>query len=162
LQHLVLLAGNQVNTTDAAPARDSRSLFVLGRLETGTSLVFDPRAGKLVPFLGGLSALQFVISPDRQWMAYTEYPSGHLWKSRPDGSEAVQLTNAPAYMLQWSPDGKWIAYSDWRKIYRVSADGGAPEKLLVSGEHEVMPTWFPDGRSIAFNRFDFSDNPDGM
>jgi serine/threonine protein kinase len=158
----VRITGNQVNTTDAAPARDSRSLFVLGRLETGTSLVFDPRAGKLVPFLGGLSALQFVISPDRQWMAYTEYPSGHLWKSRPDGSEAVQLTNAPAYMLQWSPDGKWIAYSDWRKIYRVSADGGAPEKLLVSGEHEVMPTWFPDGRSIAFNRFDFSDNPDGM
>jgi serine/threonine protein kinase len=158
----VRITGNQVNTTDAAPARDSRSLFVLGRLETGTSLVFDPRIGKLVPFLGGLSALQFVISPDRQWMAYTEYPSGHLWKSRLDGSEAVQLTNAPAYMLQWSPDGKWIAYSDWRKIYRVSADGGAPEKLMGSGDHEVMPTWSPDGKSIAFNRFDFSDNPDGM
>jgi Tol biopolymer transport system component len=158
----VRITGNQVNTTDAAPARDSRSLFVLGRLETGTSLVFDPRIGKLVPFLGGLSALQFVISPDRQWMAYTEYPSGHLWKSRLDGSEAVQLTNAPAYMLQWSPDGKWIAYSDWRKIYRVSADGGAPEKLMASGDHEVMPTWFPDGNSIAFNRFNGSDNPDGM
>ena len=158
----VRITGNQVNTTDAAPARDSRSLFVLGRLETGTSLVFDPRIGKLVPFLGGLSALQFVISPDRQWMAYTEYPSGHLWKSRLDGNEAVQLTNAPAYMLQWSPDGKWIAYSDWRKIYRVSADGGAPEKLMASGDHEVMPTWFPDGKSIAFNRFNGSDNPDGM
>ena len=53
----VRITGNQVNTTDAAPARDSRSLFVLGRLETGTSLVFDPRIGKLVPFLGGLPAL---------------------------------------------------------------------------------------------------------
>jgi serine/threonine protein kinase len=158
----VRITGNQVNTTDAAPARDSRSLFVLGRLETGMSLVFDPRIGKLVPFLGGLSALQFVISPDRQWMAYTEYPSGRLWKSRLDGSEAIQLTDTAAYMLQWSPDGKWIAYSDGNKIYRISADGGAPEKLMQSGEHEVMPTWFPDGNSIAFNRFNGSDNPDGM
>ncbi|MGC2619894.1 MAG: protein kinase [Acidobacteriaceae bacterium] len=158
----VRITGNQINTTDAAPARDSRSLFVLGRLETGTSLVLDPRSEKLVPFLGGLSALQFVVSPDRQWMAYTDYPSGHLWKSRLDGSGAVQLTNAPAYMLQWSPDGQWIAYSDWNKIYRVSADGGAPDKLIESGHHEVMPTWFPDGKSIAFNRFDFADNPDGM
>lgn len=158
----VRITGNQVNTTDAAPARDSRSLFVLGRLETGTSLVLDPRSGKLVPFLGGLSALQFVISPDKQWMAYSEYPSGYLWKSRLDGSGAIQLTNAPAYMLQWSPDGKWIAYSDWNKIYRVSADGGAPEKLMESGKNEVMPTWFPDGKSIAFNRFSFSENPDGM
>lgn len=158
----VRITGNQVDTTDAAPARDNRNLFVLGRLETGSTLVFDPRIGKLVPFAGGLPALQFVISPDRQWMAYTEYPSGHLWKSRPDGSGAVQLTNVPAYMAQWSPDGRWVAYSDWNKIYRVSADGGVPEKLMQSGEHEVMPTWFPDGKSIAFNRFDFANNPDGM
>lgn len=158
----VRITGNQVNITDAAPARDSRSLFVLGRVEMGTSLVFDPRSRSLVPFLGGLSALAFVVSPDRQWMAYTEYPSGHLWRSRLDGSEAVQLTNTPAYMEQWSPDGKWIAYSDWRKIYRVSAEGGASEKLMESGDNEVMPTWFPDGKSIAFNRFGLSDNPDGM
>jgi len=35
-----------------------------------------------------------VISPDRQWMAYSEYPSRHLWKSRLDGSEKVQLTSS--------------------------------------------------------------------
>ena len=129
----IRLTGNQLNITDATPARDNKSLYVLGRVEAGAMQVFDPRAGKLVPFLGGLPASQFVVSPDRQWMAYSEYPSGHLWKSRLDGSEAVQLTDTPAWMEQWSPDGKWIAYSDWRKIYRVSADGGAPEKLMTEG-----------------------------
>jgi Tol biopolymer transport system component len=158
----IRLTGNQLNITDATPARDSKSLYALGRMEAGAMQVFDPRAGKLVPFLGGLAASQLVVSPDRQWMAYTEYPSGHLWKSRVDGSEAIQLTNVPARMEQWSPDGKWIAYSDWRKIYRVSADGGAPEKLMTEGDHEVMPTWSPDGKSIAFNRFDGINQPDGL
>ncbi len=124
--------------------------------------VFDPQAGKLVPFLGGLPALEFVVSPDRQWMAYTEYPSRHLWQSRIDGSEAVQLTKTPATMEQWSPDGKWIAYSDWHKIYRVPADGGTPQKVIPEGDHEVMPSWSPDGTSILFNRFDLWDEPDGL
>jgi Tol biopolymer transport system component/tRNA A-37 threonylcarbamoyl transferase component Bud32 len=158
------LTGNQLNITDAVPARDSKSVFALGRVESGTMQVFDPRAGKLVPFLGGLPALGFVVSPDRQWMAYTEYPSGHLWKSRLDGSDAVQLTQVPAYMEQWSADGKWIAYSDWDKIYRVSAEGGAPEKVMPEGNSEVMPAWSPDGRSIIFNRFRpfNNDEPDGL
>jgi serine/threonine protein kinase/WD40 repeat protein len=158
----IRLTGNQLTITDATPARDSKSLYVLGRVEAGAMQVFDPRAGKLVPFLGGLPASQFVVSPDRQWMAYSEYPSGHLWKSRLDGSEAVQLTDTPAWMEQWSPDGKWIAYSDWRKIYRVSADGGAPEKLMTEGDYEVIPSWSPDGKSIIFNRFDGFSQPDGL
>jgi len=156
------LTGNQLNITDATPARDSKSLYVLGRVESGAMQVFDPRAGKLVPFLGGLPASELVVSPDRQWMAYSEYPSAHLWKSRLDGSEAVQLTETPAWMEQWSPDGKWIAYSDWSKIYRVSADGGAPEKLMGEGNNEVMPAWSPDGKSIVFNRFDGWNEPDGL
>ncbi len=32
---------------------------------------FACRWPKLVQFLGGLPALEFVVSPDRQWMAYT-------------------------------------------------------------------------------------------
>ena len=132
------LTGDQLNITDAVPARDGKSLFVLGSVDSGTMQVFDPRAGKLVPFLGGLPALEFVVSPDRKWMAYTEYPKGYLWKSRVDGSDAVQMTHVPAYMEQWSPDGKWLAYSNWRKIYRISADGGAPQKVMPQGDYEVM------------------------
>jgi len=158
----VRITGNQVEIQDSAPTPDSKALFVLGRLDQGTMLALDPGSKTLTPFLNGISALEFVVSPDREWMAYTEYPSGHLWKSRVDGSNALQLTDAPAYMEQWSPDAKWIVYSDWNKLYRVSADGGTPEKLIESGDSEVMPTWFPDGQSIAFNRYDSSHEPDGM
>jgi serine/threonine protein kinase/Tol biopolymer transport system component len=158
----IRLTGNQLNITDETPARDSKGLYVLGRVDTGAMQVLDPRVGKLVPFLGGLSASELVVSPDRQWMVYTEYPSGHLWKSRVDGSNAIQLTDVPAKMEQWSPDGKWIAYSDWRKIYRVSADGGTPEKVMAEGDNEVIPTWSPDGKSIVFNRFDGFSEPDGL
>jgi Tol biopolymer transport system component len=158
----IRLTGNQLNITDVAPARDSKSLFVLGRVESGAMQVFDARAGKLVPFLNGLPALELVVSPDREWIAYTEYPSGHLWRSRLDGSDAVRLTDVPAVMEQWSPDGKWIAYSDWSKIYRVPADGGAPEMVMAEGDSEVVPTWSPDGKSIVFNRFDGFHQPDGL
>ena len=158
----IRLTGNQLNITDWAPARDSKRLYTLGQVQSGAMQVFDPKAGKIVPFLGGLPALELAVSPDRQWIAYTEYPSLHLWKSRVDGSEAVQLTETPAMMEQWSPDGKWIAYSDWRKIYRVSADGGEPDKLMAEGDYEVMPTWSPDGKSILFNRFDGFHEPDGL
>ena len=57
---------------------------------------YDPRSKKLLPYLDDLSMIEFVISPDRQWMAYSDYPSRHLWKSRLDGSEKVQLTNSYA------------------------------------------------------------------
>jgi WD40 repeat protein len=159
----VRITGNQVPILSSTPARDSKSLFVLGRMNVGAMQVVDPRTQKLLPFLGGLSALEFVVSPDGRWMAYTDYPTGYLWKSKLDGSERLQLTNSPAFMEQWSPDGKSLAYSDWRKLYLVSADGGSLEQLISAGDNEVMPTWFADGKSIAFCYYNFMDQPpDGL
>jgi Tol biopolymer transport system component len=120
---------------------------------------YDPRSRKLLPYLDDLSMIEFVISPDRQWMAYSEYPSRHLWKSRLDGSERVQLTNSYGLMQQWSPDGKWLAYSDWGNVYLVSAEGGPPQKLTPDGADGVAPSWFPDGKSIAFNNFPDPNKP---
>jgi eukaryotic-like serine/threonine-protein kinase len=95
-------------------------------------------------------------------MAYIEYPSGHLWKGRLDGSARSQLTSSPASMQQWSPDGKWLTYTDWKNLYLVSADGGGPQKLSPKSDDgvvPVMPTWLPDGRSIAWNYYPFPDRP---
>jgi eukaryotic-like serine/threonine-protein kinase len=156
----VRITGNQVNIDAAVPARDSKSLFVLGKLEQGMMQVLDPATGKLAPFLDGLPALQFAISPDRQWMAYTEFPSGTLWKSKLDGSEKLQLTNSYAAMEQWSPDGKTLVYSDGHKLNLVSTEGGAPQKLVAAdGGDEIAPTWFPDGKSIAFSYLPYPDVP---
>jgi eukaryotic-like serine/threonine-protein kinase len=155
----VRITGNQVDVRAMVPGRDGKSLFLLGRLDQGMLLAFDPNAKKFIPFLGGRSVRDFVISPDGQWMAYTEYPSCHLWKSRLDGSEAQQLTDSYAAMQQWSPDGRSLVYTNWQKLYVVSADGGTPEQLIQDGSHEVAPSWMPDGRSIVFNYFPFPGQP---
>jgi Tol biopolymer transport system component len=155
----VRITGNQIPILDSTPTRDGQGVFVLGRMDEGATRAYDPLSRKLVPFLDDLSMLSFVISPDRQWMAYSEYPSRHLWKSKLDGSEKVQLTDSYAEMQQWSPDGKWLVYSDWHNLYLISADGGAPEKLTPDGPHDIAPTWSPDGKSIAFNYFPYPGQP---
>ncbi len=148
-----LITGNQIDIRGLAPGPDGESLFVVGEADRGTMQVLDPASGKYVPFLNSLPARSFVISPDRQWMAYSEYPSGNLWKSRLDGTEPTQLTTSPAYMMQWSRSGKSLAYSDGYKIYIISADGGAPEKLMGGGDREGFPSWMPDDSSIAFSDY---------
>ncbi|HEY3989489.1 MAG TPA: protein kinase [Acidobacteriaceae bacterium] len=154
----VRLTGNQIDIQAFVPSRDSKSLFALGRMDQGLMEVFDPGSRKFVPFLDGIAARDFILSPDGQWMVYAEYPSGHLWKSKLDGTEAWQLTNTYAAMEQWSPDGKWIAYSDWQNIYRISAEGGTPERLTETGSNQITPTWLPGGGSIAFNYYPFPDH----
>ena len=156
---VIRITGNQVNIQASVPAHEGETLFVLGRMDQGAMQAYEPNSRKFVPFRDGLPALEFVLSPDRQWMAYTEYPTGYLWKSRLDGSDQLQLTNSYAVMQQWSPDGKSLVYSDWQNLYMVSADGGAPEKLTVAGEHAVEPTWSHDGKSIAFSYYNFTDEP---
>jgi Tol biopolymer transport system component len=156
------ITGNQLPILAAAPMRDSQGLFVLGKTDEGAMRAYDPRSKKLLPYLDDLSMIEFVISPDRQWMAYSEYPSRHLWKSRLDGSERVQLTSSIALMQQWSPDGKWLAYTSFHNVYLVSAAGGAPEKLTPDGIYGVAPSWFPDGKSIAFNNYPYPDKPFGI
>lgn len=148
------LTSGDIEIVDAIPSRDSRRLFVMGRLSQGAMQVFDSQQKRLVPFLGGLAASEFVISPDKQWMAYTDFPRHFLWRSRVDGSEKLQLTSSYAAWPRWSPDGKTIAYMNWRSIYLVSSEGGIPEKLIGGGEvSTVAPEWTPDGKSITFNDF---------
>jgi eukaryotic-like serine/threonine-protein kinase len=155
----VRITGNQLEIEAAATARDAKGLFVLGRLQQGAMQALDLKTKRFAPFLQGLSALQFVISPDHQWMAYTEYPTMYLWKSRLDGTGQVQLTTAPAFMEQWSPDSKSIAYMDWKKIYIISADGGSPQPIPPSGGDEVAPSWSADGRFLYFNNFPYPGQP---
>jgi dipeptidyl aminopeptidase/acylaminoacyl peptidase len=115
--------------------------------------VFEPVQKRFVPFLGGLAAELFVISPDKKWMVYVDYPQHHLWRSKLDGSEKFQLTDFYSHMPQWSPDSKKIVFSDWKQLYVMSADGGTPERLIPDPNREVWPGWWPDGKSIVFNDY---------
>ncbi len=149
----VRLTAGQIDVLAATPSRDSTGLFMIGRISQGAMHVYDPQQKRFVPFLDGLAATEFVISPDRTWMVYLEYPRHYLWRSRLDGSEKLQLTDIYAAMPQWSPDSKNIVFSDWNQLYLVSLDGGTPEKLVANPKSEVAPDWRPDGKAIAFNDF---------
>ncbi len=149
----VRLTPGQPEVVGMAPSRDGKGMFVVGRLAQGSMHFYDEKEKRFLPYFEGLPATQLVVSPDRKWMVYTDYPRGYLWRCKLDGTEKLQLTDTLAQMPTWSPDSKWIAYSDWHELYRVSADGGAPEKLTSEGFTEVLPSWSPDGKSIYFNDY---------
>jgi eukaryotic-like serine/threonine-protein kinase len=145
------------------PSKDGKKIFVMAALPSGELLRYDAKSRQFVPYLPGLSAADLDFTRDGQWMVYVAYPEGTLWKSKPDGTERVQLTFPPihAFLPRWSPDGKHVAFMDivsndyshidrW-KILTISAEGGNPESLL-QGSHPSQqdPTWSPDGRFLAF------------
>jgi serine/threonine protein kinase/Tol biopolymer transport system component len=158
----VRLTAGQIDVLGATPSRDSTGLFVMGRIAQGAMQAYDSRQNRFMPYLGGLPASALIVSPDRKWMVYSDYPRHFLWRSRLDGSEKLQLTGVYSWMPQWSPDSKSIAFSNQKEIYRVSVDGGAPEKLTSEGKAEVAPSWSPDGKSIAFNDFPSPGRVDGL
>ncbi len=149
------LTAGQIDALAVTPARDSAGLFIIGRIAQGAMQVLDPAEKRWAPFLDGLAASVFVISPDKKWMVYADYPRHYLWRSKLDGSEKLQLTDFYAGMPQWSPDSKQILFSDWTQLYLISVDGGTAEKLIPQPNNEVGPTWWPDGKSIAFNDYPF-------
>jgi eukaryotic-like serine/threonine-protein kinase len=147
------LTEGQIDVLGVTPSRDGAGLFTVGETAQGAMEEWDPAQKRFKPFLGGLAASEFVISPDKKWMVYVDYPQHHLWRSRLDGSEKFQLTDIYSIMPRWSPDSKKIVFSDWSQIYLISADGGTPESLIPNPNEEVWPAWTPDGKSIAFNDY---------
>ena len=141
---------------DEALSPDSNVIYTTSRLKRGEALRYNVRTRQLLPYLSGTSLEGMSFSPDGAWVAYVKFPQGELWRSRIDGSEALQLASRPlvAFLPTWSPDGKRIAFSgqnrgdDWQ-IYVVSANGGSPQPLPAC-QPGIEPSWSPDGSSLLF------------
>ncbi len=136
---------------------DRNELFVIGEQSRVELVHYEIGSKRWVPFLGGISAGELEVSPDGQWVTYTTFPESHLWRSRLNGSERLQLTFAPinAHEPRWSPDGKQILFTDFpRKIFVVSANGGTPRQLLPADHPDSIGAgaWLPDGHTIIFGR----------
>jgi Tol biopolymer transport system component len=145
------------------PSKDGRRLFVVGEQLRGALVRYDSSTRQFLPYAQSISADHVVFSPDRQWMAYVEFPESTLVRSRTDGSERLQLTYPPmrAFNPQWSPDGSQIAFhaiSDTgthSKIYLVSPNGGVPALATPpSDDRQLYPSWASDGISILFSNSD--------
>lgn len=121
---------------------------------------YDNKTKRFEPYLPGLSAGPVDMSFDRRWITYVTYPEMTLWRSRPDGSERIQLTFSPveAYLPRWSPDGTQIVFTDMQpgrpwKILLISPMGGTAQMVLPEDTfNETDATWSPDGNSIVFGR----------
>jgi Tol biopolymer transport system component len=132
----------------------------IGRMRPdGSHLRFD-RVDAL-PIDGGPHALSWGPGGVRiAWLYLPGTPSGedpvpeNIWRSRPDGSHAVQLTDyaygdAPLPLVDgpsWSPRGTRIVYSAeanpgyWDPaVFRLAADGSGEPTLIA--EYAREPDW---------------------
>jgi hypothetical protein len=143
----------------AGPAFDGRHLFAYGHMGRGQLMRLDPATNAWTPLLGGESAFYAEPSRDGQWLAWVRYPDGTLWKSRPDGSERLQLTSPPleAHLPRWSPDGTRLAFAGrsperpQMSVHVIAADGSSMDEVArPQGRDEYWdPCWMPDGKLTA-------------
>jgi Tol biopolymer transport system component len=136
---------------------DWKKLFAIGSQPRGEVARFNQKTQQFEPYLSGISADGVEVSKDGQWVTYSSYPEGSLWRSRADGSERLQLTFPPMRvgLPRWSPDGKQIVFTAMLpgkglKTYLISAAGGAPQQITAEGRNEGDANWSPDGNSMVY------------
>jgi Tol biopolymer transport system component len=142
------------------PSKTGKVLYLTaGNNYRSELLKFNAKQGALQTVLPGLSAEYLSFSGDGQWITYINSAGGvgPLWRSRADGSEALQLTKLPmkVEVSSWSPDGRRIAFmgqepgKPWR-IYLVDRDGGALVEAAEGKDNQGGPSWSPDGKTIVY------------
>jgi dipeptidyl aminopeptidase/acylaminoacyl peptidase len=114
-------------------------------------------ACKPAPFYGSSRTDEEIhVSPNGQWIAFASTRSGsrEIWRARPDGSGALQLTSLPEVRSgspHWSPDSQWLAfdapYLGRQAVYLVAAEGGTARRLTEEGSNK-RPGFSADGKWI--------------
>ncbi len=77
-------------------------------------------------------------SPDSEWLAWEGFPSGTLpgfWLMRPDGADAVFITDGGAPF--WSPDSSALAFNKSNAI-----------QVMESGVWQQQPSGLPTGNMV--------------
>jgi TolB protein len=135
---------------------------VVSRLDgTNKRIVFDS-AGE-DRYRGDRGVFGPTWSDDGAWLAFgvglpfSPVADVDIWKSRADGTEAVNLTpdsDANDALPDFSPDGRRIVFRSTRdgnkEIYLMNADGTGPRRLTESEATNTMPSFSSSGDRVAF------------
>lgn len=137
---------------------DGRKILFVNYQEKRELVRYDSVRKLFVPYLGGIPARHVSFARDGQWVAYKNQLDGCLWRSRVDGTQALQLTFPPidVYHSTWSPDGKTIAFEGSGRLYTIPFDGGTPQRLLPEEVAGGQPSWSPDGKALVFTDWNSS------
>ena len=154
---VIPLTGGPMSFGNASPAGDNKNVWAIGVQPAAEAVKYDSAKKAFASLVGGVSATDLDFSSDGKWVTYVSIPESSLWRSRVDGSEALQLTSPPeaAALPHWSPDGKQIAYvrlqpGQLSKIAIVSASGGSAQELLPENRNQNDANWSRDGNRIMF------------
>lgn len=145
---------------------DGRRLLISQRDAIGatpTLGIFDPATAEFTPLVSGDFIRNTVLSPNGNWIAYTEQFSGDadrdgIWIRPIDGGAARRLSVYGAY--RWAPDDGLIVIplelgAQANRVVRVDAATGDERALtnptttplrILGGDWALAP----DGRRIAF------------
>jgi len=121
----------------------------------------NPRSLQLLRIFNYLAVPSSLVSCYKYLLLPLCHGRGELWRSRVDGSEALQLSARPLFASspQWSPDGCQIAFSgivageDWQ-LYVASTNGDTPPPLPQS-TGGLDPSWLRDGTTLMYGIFRF-------
>jgi Tol biopolymer transport system component len=133
------------------------------------------------------------VSPDRKTIVFAGQKSGegkgpyvrgayasHIWTLPLEGGKPIQLTTAPAPLMDWfpcwSPDGKTVAFvrakdsPNMAEAFReasiclIPAEGGEPRQLTSESDAFVFGciAWSPDGKLLAYFSADKEWSKDSM
>jgi Tol biopolymer transport system component len=137
-------------------SRDGHTVFALSFRPAEETARINITSGAASPVLPTSEALTPFFSKDGKWVTYVLGSPRTIWRSKADGSDAMQLTykSLDAFEPHWSPDGKRIAFvsqtvaKPW-KAYLVSADGGKPQPILPQFDYTGRADWSPDGNMLV-------------
>jgi DNA-binding winged helix-turn-helix (wHTH) protein len=153
----IRLTAGPMNLSEPTANSAPNEAFVVGSIPRAELVKYVPQTAELVPYLSGISAEGVETSRDGQWLAYTLFPEGTLWRSNITGTERVQLTFPPmrAFLPRWSPDGKQIAFmgtagADHWTTYVIPVQGGVARQMIPGNDETADATWTPDNKSIVF------------
>lgn len=155
----VRLTAGPLSAGHAEFSPDSRRIFYVGDSDQAQLVRYDSRSRDWVPYLDGISAFQLDFSRNGEWITYVAHPGHSVWRSRIDGSQAMQVTSPPldAVNPRFSPDRAQIVFFGYEPGHRtgmflVSANGGSVIPLVPKGKavEAEEPSWSPDGRKVLY------------